>query len=138
MHQKFLPYNQALVERAKQLRKEMTYSERLLWSRLKRQQLMGYDFDRQKPILNYIVDFYCKEAMLAIEVDGITHHDDAVYASNRQSEIEQLGVSFLRFDAMLVVKNIDTVVNSIVQWLLQLEETRGVPTIVQRRRRKDS
>ena len=98
---------------------------------------MGYDFDRQKPILNYIVDFYCKEAMLAIEVDGITHHDDAVYASNRQSEIEQLGVSFLRFDAMLVVKSVDAVMNSISQWLLQFEETSGVPPIVQRRR-KDS
>lgn len=95
---------------------------------------MQYDFDRQKPILEYIVDFYCKEAGLAIEVDGITHADDAAYAQHRQQAIEDLGVCMLRFDALEVVKNADAVVSVIANWLIHFEETEGVPPVVLNRR----
>ena len=122
-----LPYNPRLLEKAKALRKQMPYSERVLWNRLRRQQVMQYDFDRQKPILEYIVDFYCKEARLAIEVDGITHADDAAYAQHRQQSIEDLGVYMLRFDALEVVKNADAVVSVIANWLIHFEEREGVP-----------
>ena len=66
---------------------------------------MGFDFHRQKPILKYIVDFFCEELMLAIEIDGITHHEDGIDASFRQKEIEALGIHFVRLNAMDVVKN---------------------------------
>jgi very-short-patch-repair endonuclease len=53
-----------------------------LWNELKNGQLMGYDFDRQRPVGNYIVDFFCKDLQLAIEVDGITHLDEKVMAKD--------------------------------------------------------
>src|SRR5699024_5241929 len=73
MARKILPYNPKLVPLAKKLRKNSTLSEILLWQRLKRGQLLGYDFHRQKPIGNYIVDFYCPDILLAIEIDGNSH-----------------------------------------------------------------
>ncbi|GAK52433.1 hypothetical protein U14_03684 [Candidatus Moduliflexus flocculans] len=65
-----IPYNPNLVPLAKQLRQNMTLAEVLLWNHLKQKQMRGYDFDRQRPIDEYIVDFYCKDLMLAIEIDG--------------------------------------------------------------------
>ena len=58
--------------------------------------MLGYDFDRQKPIGNYIVDFYCKDLLLAVEVDGISHYDEKVILKDkiRQDELEILGVNF--------------------------------------------
>jgi very-short-patch-repair endonuclease len=67
---KIIPYNPKLVSLAKQLRNNMTISEVLLWDELKSKQLLGYEFDRQRPIDNYIVDFYCKDLQLVIEIDG--------------------------------------------------------------------
>lgn len=113
MKRKILPYNPKLKELAKQLRKNMTLSEVLLWNEIKQKKMMGMDLDRQKPILNYIVDFYCKDLMLAIEIDGSSHDqkygDDAI----RQAEIEKLGVHFLRFDDLEVKKDIDNVLRTI-------------------------
>jgi very-short-patch-repair endonuclease len=63
MKRKIIPYNPKLKELARKLRKDMTLSEVLLWQELKSRQMMGYDFDRQRPIDNYIVDFYCKDLM---------------------------------------------------------------------------
>lgn len=76
----------------------MTFSEVKLWNELKNGQMMGYDFDRQRPIGNYIVDFFCKDLQLAIEVDGITHHDEKAVLKDkiRQEELEAMGISFLR------------------------------------------
>ena len=75
MKTKIIPYNPKLKRYARELRKTMTLSEVLLWKELKQKQILGYDFDRQRPIDEYIVDFYCKELNLAIEIDGITHHN---------------------------------------------------------------
>jgi very-short-patch-repair endonuclease len=54
----------------------MTLGEVLLWQRLKRKQMRGFDFDRQRPIYRYIVDFYCKDLKLAIEIDGSSHDSE--------------------------------------------------------------
>lgn len=70
----------------------------LLWYHLKGKQIKGYDFHRQKPILNYIVDFYCSELLLAIEIDGESHYGNEEADKIRQNEIEKLGINFLRFD----------------------------------------
>jgi very-short-patch-repair endonuclease len=77
MKRKIISYNPILKERAKQLRENMTFSEVILWNEIKNGQLMGYDFDRQRPIGNYIVDFYCKDLQLALEVDGVTHEEES-------------------------------------------------------------
>ncbi|MGI9542140.1 MAG: endonuclease domain-containing protein, partial [Cyclobacteriaceae bacterium] len=67
---KIIPYNPKLKAIAKMLRKNMTLSEVLLWNELKQKQMLGHDFDRQRPINIFVVDFYCKDLRLAIEVDG--------------------------------------------------------------------
>ena len=102
----------------------MTFAEVLLWNELKQKKVCGYDFDRQRPIHNYIVDFYCKDLMLAIEVDGISHYSEGAFESDRirQSEIEDLGVSFLRFDDEEVRHDMENVLRSIEGWILDWED----------------
>jgi very-short-patch-repair endonuclease len=95
-----IPYNPKLKELARKLRKSSTLSEILLWQHLKGKQMLGYDFHRQKPIDNYIVDFFCNELMLAIEIDGGSHDFEEVYVGDiaRQQKLESLGIHFLRFN----------------------------------------
>jgi len=120
-----IPYNPELKELASQLRKNMTLSEVLLWIELKNKQMLGYDFDRQIPIGDYIVDFYCKDLNLAIEIDGDTHifkyDDDEV----RQRNLEKLGVHFLRFEDIEVKKNMGNVLRVIEDWI---ERRKPTPT----------
>ena len=71
---KIIPYNPKLKKLARKLRNKSTKSEVLLWNYLKGRQIKGFDFHRQKPIGNYIVDFYCSELLLAIEIDGESHY----------------------------------------------------------------
>ena len=91
----------------------MTLPEVLLWQELKAGQIGGFKFVKQKPIGSYIVDFFCKELSLAIEVDGSYHDDIVEYDEQRQAEIEKLGVIFLRFTAKEVLGEMDWVVNEI-------------------------
>ena len=95
----------------------MTLSEVLLWNELKQKQIMGYDFDRQRPIGNYIVDFFCKELSLAIEIDGDTHIYKYDYDEERQSSLEKLGVHFLRFEDIEIKKNMSNVLRVIEDWI---------------------
>jgi very-short-patch-repair endonuclease len=112
------PYNPKLKMRARELRKEATYSEQILWNAIRRKQL-GYEFHRQVPIDQYIVDFYCHELLLVIEIDGISHDsDDAkLYDANRQAKIEGYGISFLRFRDEAVKEDPDKVIAEIKQWI---------------------
>jgi very-short-patch-repair endonuclease len=121
MKRKILPYNHKLKSLAKALRKNMTFAEVLLWNELKQKQMLGYDFDRQRSIDNYIVDFYCKDLMLAIEIDGISHFDDEVIDNDekRQMKLEKLGVTFLRFGDSEVRKDMPNVLRTIEQWIIE-------------------
>lgn len=114
----------------------MTYSEVKLWKELRNGNMMGYDFDRQKPMLSYIVDFYCQDLMLAIEVDGISHEEENVLLKDpvRQEEIEMYGVSFLRFNALDVVHDMKNVLRTIENWIFEFEEKNGVNDMVIRKR----
>ena len=114
----------------------MTFSEVKLWNELKNGKLMGYDFDRQRPIGNYIVDFYCKDLLLALEVDGITHHDERAIENDklRQRQLEAMGVCFLRFDALLCINKVEAVVREIARWIFEHEESYGVNENVLRKR----
>jgi very-short-patch-repair endonuclease len=96
---KIIPYNPKLKELARKLRRDMTFGEVLLWNELKDDKFWGFDFDRQRCIDEYIVDFYCKELMLAIEVDGMTHNFEGGSEKDeiRQRRLETLGVRFIRF-----------------------------------------
>src|SRR5215510_461872 len=136
MKRTIIPYNPKLKELAKKLRQNMTFSEVKLWNEIKNGQLMGYDFDRQRPIGSYIVDFYCKDLKLALEVDGITHLDEKVILKDevRQDELVRLGVNFLRFDAMLVVNKVESVLKEIESWIIEYESKNGVVEFVRRKR----
>ena len=88
-------YNKQLKNFAQQNRKAGNLSEALLWNELK-QRKMGVQFKRQRPIGNYIADFYCREKNLVIEIDGWTHDDKYEYDSARDEYMESLGVKVLR------------------------------------------
>jgi very-short-patch-repair endonuclease len=136
MQRKIIPYNPKLKELAKKLRKTMTFSEVKMWNEIKNGQLMGYDFDRQRPIGNYIVDFYCKDLLLALEIDGITHQDEKIIYKDkiRQAELESMGVCFIRFDAMLCINKVEAVVREIGRWIVEYEKLNGVNENVMRKR----
>jgi very-short-patch-repair endonuclease len=109
-------FNKANVKgRRKQLRQTMPEAEVILWSRLKNKQISGIKFRRQYSIGKYIVDFYCANKKLAIEVDGESHYMLNVPARDekRQQWIEQFGVRFLRFTNDDVRKNLNGVLDSI-------------------------
>ena len=119
MPRKIIPYEPYLKELARKLRNDSSISEIKLWGELKGKQMLGYDFHRQKPLLKYIVDFYCNELMLAVEIDGISHWDDeAVKKDNeRQAKLEKLGITFLRFTEEDVKKDLAGVVQTIEFWI---------------------
>ena len=117
MSRKFLKYNPALKEKARELRNNSTKTEILLWKFLKGKQLRGYDFHRQKPIDEFIVDFFCPELMLAIEIDGVSHIGNEEYDKERQSKLEKLGIRFLRFKDDDVFYNCDFVMKEIEKWI---------------------
>ncbi|MBF8151631.1 endonuclease domain-containing protein [Winogradskyella sp. F6397] len=117
MKNKIIPYNPDLKERARQLRKSSTLQEVLLWQHIK-QRAYGVQFHRQVPMLNYIVDFYCHEIRLVIEIDGDSHEYNFQYDAKRQSELEAYDVTFLRFSNDDVKKNMFSV-------LLVIEEKVG-------------
>jgi very-short-patch-repair endonuclease len=96
MKNRIIPYNPKLKELAKELRKNSTLSEVLLWLKIKGK-VMGVEFHRQVPIDNFIVDFYCHELMLAIEIDGSSHDEKQDYDQNRQQILENHGIRFIRF-----------------------------------------
>lgn len=120
MAYKIIPYNPVLKEKAWELHKNMTPAEVKLWQHLRRKQIVGYDFDRQRPLGNFIVDFFCKELMLAIEIDGESHNwqEAAEKDAQRQKKLESLGVRFLRFTEWQVQKEIEGVLGAIENWIL--------------------
>ena len=93
MKTKIIPYNPLLKERARQLRQNMTPGEITLWKHLKGKQMCSYDFDRQRPIDQFIVDFYCKKLMLAIEIDGFSHDSKEAQEHDQTSAFGVFGGS---------------------------------------------
>ncbi|HET6527768.1 MAG TPA: DUF559 domain-containing protein [Balneolaceae bacterium] len=116
----FIPYNPKLKERARELRKNSTRLEIKLWQELRGGKL-GYTFNRQKPLDEYIVDFYCKELKLVIEVDGDSHNGKQAYDRRRQQKLESFGLKVIRFYDDEVMKNIDGVVWAIQNVMRELE-----------------
>ena len=100
----------------RKLRANTTTTESLLWSRLRNRQILNLKFRRQYSILNYIVDFYCPELNLALEVDGDTHCNESarLYDASRTREIESLGVKIIRFTNNDIYENLDGVIETII------------------------
>ncbi len=105
-------------ERARDLRKNPTEAERLLWQHLRRRQLGGFRFRRQYAIGHYIVDFYCFEERVAIEVDGGQHSRQGAYDAKRTSFLESQGVRVLRFWNNQVLGEVEPVKHVILEVLV--------------------
>jgi very-short-patch-repair endonuclease len=111
-------YNKTLKPFARQLRSVSTLAEVLLWRRIKSRQIKGYQFLRQRPILDFIVDFYCKELMLAIEIDGPSHYENESADALRDYRLAEIGVRVLRFSDRTVKKSMISVIYAIEEWIL--------------------
>jgi very-short-patch-repair endonuclease len=112
-----IPYNPKLKELARKLRNDSTFTEILLWSYLKKKQMRGFDFDRQKPIDNYIVDFFCKDLKLAIEIDGESHYGKEYKDKLRDKRLNKFGITVLRFDDLDVRYKLEQVLQTIEKWI---------------------
>jgi len=120
-----LYYNKSLKKFASQLRNEMTKSECCLWKFiLSSRQMKGYTFNRQRPVLDYIADFMCKELKIIIELDGITHHDEKVQLkdANKDKALEKVGFTVLRFEDNQVLNRLNTVKEAIEECIEKKEK----------------
>lgn len=124
MRREIIPYNPKLKELARDLRNNSTKSEIKLWQEIKGKRLKGYDFHRQKPLLNFIADFYCYELKLVIELDGYTHQIEEVQKKDviKQCELEQLGLTVLRFEDEEVFSDLDNVLRVIEAYIEEFEK----------------
>ena len=98
---------------------DQTDAERKLWQRINRDQLLGFRFNRQKPLLSYIVDFYCAKARLIIELDGSQHYEPDYQEKDafRDAELNSLGFTVMRFSNDEVRCEIEAVVEQIYLFL---------------------
>ncbi|TZF82179.1 DUF559 domain-containing protein [Pedobacter sp. BS3] len=113
-------YNPKLKSFATSNRKNMTKAEACLWKYLlSGRKLMGYRFNRQRPAGNYIADFLCKELMLIIEVDGITHQFEEVNLKdqNRQKDLQAMGFTIIRFDDDEVLHEMANVERTLMHYI---------------------
>ncbi len=124
---KIIPYSPKLKELARQLRNNSTKAEVRLWQKIKRKQFWGYDFHRQKPIDNYILDFFCNELMLGIEIDGYSHQIVEVYKKDviKEEKIKSFGITLLRFADNQVFNDMDNVLRALESFILEFEEEHG-------------
>jgi adenine-specific DNA-methyltransferase len=116
------PLDPELLEFARQLRKQQTDAEQLLWSLLRDRRLSGFKFRRQHPVEPYVVDFYCHEARLAVELDGGQHNepDERARDAKRTSFLEKQGIRVLRFWNNDVLQNTEGVLQAIYDTLVSL------------------
>lgn len=122
---KIIPYNPKLTQLAKKLRNDSTETEIYLWLKLKGKQMYGYDFHRQKPIDNYILDFFCYDLMLGIEVDGYSHEILEVHNKDivKEKRMNELGITILRFSDFEVLRDMENVIRAIEFYILEFEKT---------------
>ncbi len=116
---KIIPYNPKLKDFAKKLRNNSTQSEIKLWQHLKNKQFHGHRFHRQKPLLNFIADFYCHELNLVIELDGITHEFEAtvIKDENKTKQLESQDLTVVRFTDNEVMDNLEGVMYHLEKYL---------------------
>ncbi len=117
-------YNSNLRDKACHLRKNMTKAEAVLWKyALKSKKMLGYKFNRQRPVLNYIVDFMCKDLMLVIEIDGYSHNFKEVVEKDeiKQNNLENAGFVALRYNDEDILENMENVLLDIERHIKNLK-----------------
>ncbi|MBI4992820.1 MAG: endonuclease domain-containing protein [Candidatus Magasanikbacteria bacterium] len=119
-----IKYNPRLTSRASKLRRKgRTYAERMLWHCLRNRRVRGYKFMRQKPIGNFITDFFCLELKLVIEIDGISHEGKEAYDKRRVNYLKSLGLNILRFDDERVKDDLEGVLVEIENYIKSFLQT---------------
>ncbi len=119
-----LKYNPANKQFSQKLRANQTDAEKILWNKIRKRQIKGYLFTRQKPIGKYLVDFYCHKLKLVIEVDGDLHYlteDDLVKDMQRDQYLENLGIIVYRVNNIDVYKNLEEVIQGIWDSVVKLK-----------------
>jgi very-short-patch-repair endonuclease len=124
--EKILGYSQALKPYARELRKQMTDCECILWSKIRRKQIRGVQFYSQKPLGPFILDFYAKYPKLCIELDGGYHltSEQKNKDINRDAYLETLGITVLRFTNFEVLRQLHVVLSKIDDTILRLTSPR--------------
>lgn len=114
----FIPYNSDLKDFARKNRRSKTEAEKILWKKvLKLKHLDGYKFTRQKPIHNFILDFYCSKLSFGIEVDGGSHIEKAEYDKRRTFLLKSLGIDIIRFSNEQVINETDSVRKELLNYI---------------------
>jgi len=107
---KFIPYKKSLTTKARENRKNPSKAETKVWYEILQDKgFENYKFIRQKPLDNFIVDFYCSELLLAIEIDGDSHSEQIDYDIYRSEKLNKLGIKIIRYTNFEIIKNIDGV-----------------------------
>lgn len=110
----------SIRQRAKELRQPQTPAETKLWKVLRNRQLGGFKFRRQHPIHRFIVDFYCQEACLVIEIDGDSHSEQVEYDIARTDWLQNNGNKVIRFTNQEVHRNLEGVAEKILNLCMDL------------------
>ena len=119
----FIPYNQTLTQKARENRKAPTPAEKKIWADiLQGKKLLGFKFTRQKPLDEYIVDFYCSELLLAIEIDGDSHAEQKLYDQQRTKRLNDLGITVFRYTNDEVMNNISGIYEDLEVKIANLEQ----------------
>ena len=123
-----LYYNPKLKELARELRNNPTHAEKTLWYSLKNKEMKGYDFHRQKPLGNFIYDFYCFDLKLLIEVDGESHNDEEVKRNDERKNdyAKSIGFNMLRLIDEEVLGNPNKAAKKIEDYIDSYEKENGI------------
>ena len=113
------PCNYQLRSRARALRKRGNLPEVIFWTHVNKKKFHSIDFDRQRIIGNYIVDFYCKALGLVVEIDGSSHNDREIYDNKREHYLHSLNLHIFRIPAPRISCDLENVLKELTQFILQ-------------------
>ena len=116
-----------LKERRRELRNDLTPAEAVLWKCVQRRHILGKKFRRQYSFGRYVIDFFCPECAIAIELDGATHDWDNDYEDERRRFLEKHGIELLRFENRMVHEDIDHVLETIREAIIRRKSINSPP-----------
>lgn len=117
-----------ILERARELRQPQTPAEQRLWAAIRDRRLEGYKFRRQHPIDRFIVDFFCHDCSLVLEVDGDSHATQAEYDQARTEWLNDRGYTVIRFTNQDIYKRFPAVLEAILEQCQRRSDTECLPT----------
>jgi very-short-patch-repair endonuclease len=121
-----IPYNKELVMTARELRKAGNKAEIIFWLQVKNKQILSLDFDRQKVVGNFIVDFFCKNLAVAVEIDGSSHNDKVEYDIERDNFLKSVGLIVIHYTDRDVINNIEGVLEDLKLKLIEIAKLSGI------------